>query len=44
MATKAKSKSKKAGGSKSAMKSLTVRKSSADKVKGGATPGPEDLR
>jgi hypothetical protein len=43
MATKAKAKSKKAG-SKSAVKSLSVRKGSADKVKGGMVPGPEDLR
>ena len=44
MATKAKAKSKKAAGSKSAVKSLSVRKGSADKVKGGMLPGPEDLR
>lgn len=43
MATKAKSKSKKASASKSKIKSLSVRKDSADKVKGGMVPGPEDL-
>jgi hypothetical protein len=44
MAEKGKSKSRKTSASKAKVKSLSVRKGHADRVKGGMVPGPEDLQ
>jgi hypothetical protein len=44
VATKTKSKSRKTTASRAKVKTLSVKKGSADRVKGGSIPGPEELK
>jgi hypothetical protein len=44
VAAKSKSKSRKTTASRAKVKTLSVKKGSADRVKGGSIPGPEELK
>ena len=44
MAAKSKSKTRKITASRAKVKTLSVKKGNADRVKGGMVPGPEELK